>query len=291
MTIKYNIPRITEKHKIIALSKEAIGMSIGKWVIINDQITRDKRGYPVISVRCFCGKEAKRLLHTLTNGGTEGCLDCHNKKRHYLSDEIRKALYSRYNNMVQRCTNPNVDCYKDYGGRGIKVLFGSKDAYIEYILTELPHKNYIGLEIDRIDNEGHYEPGNLRLVTHLKNSRNRRTSKYIDYFGKQISIKEAAETLLMDNPEIQYSINTVRQLLQTDTPQEVLDKWKSKKHICKPLIVALNNLKMTAAEFIRLLEAEFENTISRGMIRHKLTKKGLTGDQIYAEHVELNKKG
>lgn len=54
------------------------------------------------------------------------------------------------------------------------------------MLENLPHKNYSGVDIDRIDNNGHYEPGNLRLVTRSKSLRNRRTTNRVTWRGESI---------------------------------------------------------------------------------------------------------
>lgn len=66
-----------------------------------------------------------------------------------------------------------LKAYSNYGGRGIKCLFKSSDEFARYVLETL-HANPVGLDIDRIDNNGHYTPGNIRLVPHQTNQQNRR---------------------------------------------------------------------------------------------------------------------
>ena len=73
----------------------------------------------------------------------------------------------------QRCNNPNDKSYHNYGGRGIECRFSSVKEGVEYVKTHLPHETYYKLDIDRINNDGHYEPGNLRLVTRKENLANR----------------------------------------------------------------------------------------------------------------------
>ena len=75
-------------------------------------------------------------------------------------------LRKRFIKIKQRCSNPKCSGYKWYGGRGIKCLFQSADEFIDYIFN--------GLQIDRINNNGHYERGNIRLTTAKENSNNRR---------------------------------------------------------------------------------------------------------------------
>ena len=81
-----------------------------------------------------------------------------------------------FNNMLNRCNNPKADGYHNYGGRGIKVCFKSFDEFRNYIINILrvdPRK----LQIDRIDNDGNYESGNIRFVTQSVNQRNRRRNE------------------------------------------------------------------------------------------------------------------
>jgi len=76
-----------------------------------------------------------------------------------------------YKNMKYRCNDPKCSSYKYYGGRGIKCLF-TLDEFRGYVINVL-QVDPRGLTIDRIDNSGHYEPGNIRFVTQEVNNQNR----------------------------------------------------------------------------------------------------------------------
>ena len=85
-------------------------------------------------------------------------------------------LYSRWASMKQRCLNPNHDAYPRYGGRGIKVCdrWLNSSNYVEDIMSEIgpcPGGRYT---IDRIDNNGDYEPGNVKWATWKEQSANSR---------------------------------------------------------------------------------------------------------------------
>lgn len=75
----------------------------------------------------------------------------------------------------QRCTNPNDYGWKNYGGRGIEFRFPSVLEAGLWIVEHLGLRR--DLEIDRIDNNGHYEPGNIRYLTHAQNQYNKQASK------------------------------------------------------------------------------------------------------------------
>lgn len=87
-------------------------------------------------------------------------------------------LYGKWSQMHRRCYNPAHPQYKDYGGRGIKVCYrwrytvqGVKN-YIKDIEALGPQPR--GCSLDRIDNDGDYEPRNIRWATHSQQMHNRR---------------------------------------------------------------------------------------------------------------------
>jgi len=84
----------------------------------------------------------------------------------------RKKIYLSYHGAKQRCNNPNAPRYEDYGGRGIEFRFKSIVELFNY-LGDRPE----GLTLDRIDNDGHYEIGNVRWATYSEQNRNQRKPK------------------------------------------------------------------------------------------------------------------
>jgi hypothetical protein len=87
----------------------------------------------------------------------------------------RHPLYGRWEAMMHRCFSPVSRAYGNYGGRGITVCDDWHDvrAYIEYLESELGPCPP-GWSLDRIDNDGHYEPGNVRWATAEEQRANRR---------------------------------------------------------------------------------------------------------------------
>ena len=89
---------------------------------------------------------------------------------------INRYLRHLFNNMKQRCCNLKRKDYERYGGRGIKVIFQSANEFIEYVVNVL-QIDPRDLQIDRINNDGNYEKGNIRFVTAKENMQNQRRSK------------------------------------------------------------------------------------------------------------------
>lgn len=102
-------------------------------------------------------------------------------------------LYGRWVSILQRCYNANCKDFKWYGARGISVHLPWHSAKV--FIDEIGPRPSAGMEIDRIDNNGNYEPGNVRWVTHKANSRNRSTSVYVEYGGESRLLMDVAAEL------------------------------------------------------------------------------------------------
>jgi hypothetical protein len=147
---------------------------------------------------CECGNKTISHTTSLTSGRSKSC-GCLNHET--IINKITKhggrhdKLYGHWCGMKKRCYNPKYEHYDRYGGRGITICdewlnnYGSFKEWAECT----GHKE--GLTIDRIDNNGNYEPQNCRWVNQKEQVRNRSTTIYIEYDGKKKPLKEWCELL------------------------------------------------------------------------------------------------
>ena len=121
---------------------------------------------------CGCDKQIEVKEHHKWYGIPKYII-YHNKKH----GESSTKLYYIWHNIKNRCLNPNTPYYKYYGGRGITICPEWTDDYTKFRDWSLSNGYQEGLEIDREDTDGNYEPSNCRWVTHKENMRNTRHCK------------------------------------------------------------------------------------------------------------------
>lgn len=101
--------------------------------------------------------------------------DCGCQNHLEARDGKHSKLYDVHQAMKQRCLNKNCYCYNRYGGRGITVCYDWLD-YKKFKEWAISHGYQENLDLDRIDNNGNYEPNNCRFIEHKKNCNNRENS-------------------------------------------------------------------------------------------------------------------
>jgi len=129
--------------------------------------------------KCDCGRETVVNGSSLRNGHTRSC-GC-GSGRTQAEREKTYHFYHVWWNILQRCKNKNAISYPNYGGRGIKIC----KRWEDYLLfKEDMFEGYsVGLQIDRIDNNGDYCKENCKWVTSKENARNRRSNVWVTING------------------------------------------------------------------------------------------------------------
>ena len=130
------------------------GQRRGKLLILSENFDKKRRHWNCI---CDCGATRVVRQDALKPGGTESCGECI-----YDSQVSYSSEYIVWIGIKARCNNPNHANYHNYGGRGISICDEWKNdfnKFFEYVGPRPDNHN-----IDRIDPNGNYEPGNVRWV-------------------------------------------------------------------------------------------------------------------------------
>lgn len=126
-------------------------------------------------------------------------------------------LILRAKSMKARCSQPSHLAWPDYGGRGIEFRFPSPRACAEWVVQNLGlPKQDRNTQLDRVDNEGHYEPGNLRWASKALNCNNTRRGGWVAKMHR----------FRIEHPEIHYADKTLRNLFAMGlTFEQVVDRF------------------------------------------------------------------
>ncbi|WP_052399136.1 AP2 domain-containing protein [Candidatus Francisella endociliophora] len=139
-----------------------------------------------VLAKCVCGSKKEYRLPDLRSGLTTSC-GCYRIERISTPRQkygLRKhPLCNTYYNLMYRCYNSKAINYKYYGGRGITVCDEWRNDFKTFYDWCMDNGYKKGLQIDRIDNDGNYEPSNCRFVTPSDNMLNTRVTGKVKYRG------------------------------------------------------------------------------------------------------------
>jgi hypothetical protein len=153
--------------------------------------------------RCDCGNEIKAKTSRLRRGRLLSC-GCLRVRHGHNHRGQRTKTYRAWVNMRSRCDNPKVNCYKDYGGRGIKYCERwSTFANFLADLGECPPDRML----ERRDNSGNYEPANCLWATPVEQANNKRNTRYVTFRGEEMSIARLAKISGLAYPVVQQRIS------------------------------------------------------------------------------------
>lgn len=156
-------------------------------------------------VKCDCGKEKIIKPYSVINGKyvSCGCKRAH-QKTNLVHGESHTRLHNTWMSMLNRC-NPETEHSDGYGKRGIKVCEEWHD-YLNFSAWAKSHGYSDDLTIERIDVNGDYCPENCKWIPFAEQARNRRTTKWVEWQGRTMSLAEAAEIAQLPYKQVHFRL-------------------------------------------------------------------------------------
>ena len=166
-----------------------IGQRFGKLTVSGPCFKHgQERRYPLV---CDCGENTAASVGALRYGHFKSC-GCERTKHGHTRNHDMSVEYRVWDGIKQRCLNPRNISYRHYGGRGIKICerwLGKPNGFTNF-LADVGPRPFPTASLDRIDNNGNYEPSNCRWTTRSVQSKNKRPARAIENFSTDALIAE-----------------------------------------------------------------------------------------------------
>lgn len=187
--------------------KSYIGMRFGRLTVIGVDESNTTKNTKYIC-QCDCGNLTSVSRCNLKSGHIISC-GCYNREKNRKHGMSHTRIFGIYKCMMHRCNSPKDHAYSEYGGRGIKVCKEWQDDFLNFYNWSMENGYSDDLSIDRIDNNGNYEPSNCRWATQIQQMNNTRYNNHVLYGGKRYTVSEFARMLGI-------SVNTVYRYFDTE---------------------------------------------------------------------------
>lgn len=161
-----------------------------------------------VLLRCACGRERVVAVSDYLRGKSLGCKQCGsvsvgNKNRRHGMFGTRE--YATWVAIIQRCTNPNLQTWDNYGGRGIRVCdrwLNSFEAFFE----DMGPRPSAAHSIERVDNNLGYSPENCKWATPDEQGKNRRCNVFLTFRGETLCLEDWARRLGISSTALRYRL-------------------------------------------------------------------------------------
>lgn len=204
-----------------------VGKKYGKFTVLS--LDRKSNNHKWYLCRCDCGNTKTVRLDAIKSGKTISC-GCvrkqtagryeHKNQKHGLRNT---KTYSEWNSMKQRCSKSSKKSHRYYD-REIKVCdewLNDFKAFYDHV-SKLEHFEEEGYTLDRIDNNGNYEPNNVRWATYKQQALNKENTLRVEYMGREQTLMEWCEELGLN-----YGMVRARHLRGWKVPMLFSEKHKN----------------------------------------------------------------
>ena len=164
---------------------------------------KDKQGAAMWECLCQCGAISVVSGSGLRCKNTTSC-GCLQDKRKPTRELHIRQIRQKYLSARSRCTKTYHSEWKNYGGRGIKFKLESIDEFV----ARMEPTWFAGATLGRINNDGHYEYGNIRWETTMQQSCNKRSSVFFTYNDRTMTQSQWARELGITSGRLHYRVKT-----------------------------------------------------------------------------------
>ena len=192
--------------------KNLAGMRFGKLEVlerVEDHVTKGGYKKVVWKCRCDCGNIKNVLADSLKSGNTKAC-GCESRsglEKRTTHGKSRSRLYRIWQGMRNRCNSRTNKYYGNYGGRGISVCKDWNNSFENFYKWAISHGYEENLTLDRIDNDGNYEPGNCQWKDRFYQMNHTRRNHLLTYKGRTQTLTEWAKEVEMIPSTLDARIN------------------------------------------------------------------------------------
>lgn len=206
-------------------SESALNISGNKFgkLTAKKPVGKNKKGQIIWLCKCDCGKMCEIPSSSLVSGNSKSC-GCSRRKNGEIHNH---RLYNIWRGMKNRCYNSSHMAYENYGGRGIEICEEWKNDFQTFYKWAVENGYSDNLTIDRINNDGNYEPNNCRWITQKEQCNNTRRNIYVTCDGKTNTISEWIRVIGVSRRVMENRIKKCGHQKAVEILVEERKKWDS----------------------------------------------------------------